>query len=485
MTDQHPERDQVTIPESDNTWPDGPPADAGAARTALRSWRYEADAWRWVHRFNHRHANLVLRARSARVVPTSFRDRFLTMGLPADVVDETLSAIHRLSDWAEVWVETAQRFLGDFRRQTSAKNDLEAAKAQWLAALCYHSAQIVSVPGDERTVLTCRAAAASIFAQAQPYVYPDVRKIAIPWRTRTLPAYLRLPEHIDGRCGLVVLLNGASTAKEETLSWSAPFVQAGIAVLALDSPGTGNASDNEPYRADHDDILNGVYDLLATEPMLDLTRVFVAGISMGGNQAVRCAAYDRRIAGVIAVTPPYDPPRWLARASPLLTQELAFLVGSLDADVFEIAATFSLYDVAPQVRCPVLVFGAGRDLIVPSTEAQLLAHRLESRATLVWYAKGGHCLYDEIDAWTHDAAHWINAVGEARSHGPSGAKPDVESVAASARLALEEEPPRFIAEEPEDFDEGARLLDPDEIAASRDLEDPDDLDDRDFDPPSR
>jgi len=413
---------------------------------------------------------MMLRTRSARIVPPSLRNRFTAMGLPDDMVDETLESIHRLEDWPVAWVETAQRYLGDFRRQISSKNDMEAGKDKWLAALCYHSAQIVSSASDERTVLTCRAAASSLFGQAQPYVYPKVRKLAIPWRARTLPAYLQIPEQSVERCGLVVLLNGASTSKEETLSWASPFLQAGLAVLALDSPGTGEASVRQAYLPDHDDILNGVFDGLDADPQLDLTQVFVVGISMGGNQAIRCAAYDRRIAGVVAVTPPYDPARWLSHVSPLLTRELAIMLSSSSEDLPKRAAAFSLYDVALYVRCPVLVFGGGRDVIVPPAEAQLLAHRLSTQASLVWYPTGGHCLYDQIRPWTSDAASWLGAVSELMRQRQPGTSMDAEAISESARPALERLPQLFDNDAFGGIDEGesARLLDPHEIVEDED-----------------
>lgn len=473
MTDRRHETEGYPEAPQDIKEPADPvslPSPNQEAETSFRQWRYERDAWRWVHRFNHRHANMVLRARSAKIVPASVRNRFVAMGLPDDIVDETLESIHKLEDWPVAWVETAQRYLGEFRRQTSSQQDIEGAKAQWLAALCYHSAQIVSSAADKRTVLTCRAAAASLFAQAQPYVYPNTRKITIPWRTRTLPAYFQTPEPADRRSGLVVLLNGASTSKEETLSWASPFLQTGLAVLALDSPGTGEVSANEAYLPDQDDILNGVFDMLSEEPAIDMKQVFVTGISMGGNQAIRCAAYDRRIAGVVAVTPPYDPPRWLSRASPLLTQELSLMVGDAPENIPQIAAKFSLFDVVPLVRCPVLVFGAGRDVIVPSTEAQLLAYRLGAQASLVWYPKGGHCLYDHIRGWTSDAASWMSALSEVISGRDPRTAMDAVAISATVRAVLEQTPQLFDEDPFGEYEEsdGARLLDPDEIAASLD-----------------
>ncbi|MGN6483249.1 MAG: alpha/beta hydrolase family protein, partial [Thermomicrobiales bacterium] len=299
--------------------PSTPPSPSPSTSTPraggdLPDWRYGADAWRLNRRLTRRQANLVLRMRTARGIPSSLRARFTAMGLPDDVVDETLGSIRSLDSWADAWIATAQRYLGDFRRQVSAGNKIDGARNQAMAGLCYHVAQIVTDPNDRRTAVMCRAAAASLFTHALPYVYPSATKVAVPWRTKALPGYLHVPsEHeTTGRYGLVVLLNGASSSKEETFTWAAPFMRSGLAVLALDSPGTGEAA-RTPFAADQDDILDGVFDLLAADPRLDLSQVVVVGISLGGNQAIRCAAYDRRIAGVVAVTAPVHPERWIGR----------------------------------------------------------------------------------------------------------------------------------------------------------------------------
>jgi alpha-beta hydrolase superfamily lysophospholipase len=58
----------------------------------------------------------------------------------------------------------------------------------------------------------------------------------------------------------------------------------------------------------------------------------------------------------------------------------------------------------------VLVFGAGRDLIVPPEEAIRFCVAAAERGTLLWYPDGGHGLYDELSDWTTEAARWLNAV---------------------------------------------------------------------------
>lgn len=438
MVEREPFHDIDDIDAVEADTPGAPTTDRAAVPTTPPAWRYAPDAWRWSHRLDRRSVDMIFRMRSARVIPASVRQRFLAMGLPAETIDSTLGQIRGASAWANQWIETAQRYLGEFRRQVSASNLPEAAQAQCLAALCYHAAQVFELD-DPRIVLKCRAAAASLFTRSLPYLHPNVRHIRIPWRAQSLPAYIRTPEPLTRPVGVVVILNGASTSKEETFAWSDRFIEQGYAVLALDSPGTGEATGVGEFLPDQDDILDGFFELFADEPMIDLRRVVVAGVSLGGNQAVRCATYDRRIMAAVAVTPPYEPARWIHRASPLLHQQLGLLMsGQFDAEAAEHVAGFSLHEAAANSRQPLLVFGAGRDVIVPPTEAQLLANRAGNRATLVWQADGGHCLYEFIDEWTFEAATWITAVADARQD--PATRGDVVQIATHARQVLSDTP---------------------------------------------
>lgn len=434
---------------------------------SLQRWRYAPDAWRMARRVDMRHVDALFRARSAAVLPLESRGRFLEMGVPADVVQETLKSIRRAREWSPRWVETAQRFLGEFRRQTSASKPLEAARARHIAALCYHAAQIFELE-DERTVRQCRAAAASLFTLSLPQIYPNARHIWVPWRTTSLPAYFMAPERVVDPVGLVVFLNGVSMSKEETIAWAPRFLEQGYAILALDSPGTGEATSVADVDGDQDDVIDGVFELFRNEAMLDLDRVVVLGASLGGHQAVRIAAHNRQVMAAIAITPPYDPERWIRRASPLLLKEMGLVRdGEMVPELWEKVDRFSLVEVAGELRQPLLVFGAARDVLVPPTEAQQLASRVGERATLVWYPRGGHCIYEASDQWAFESATWIKAVEEAlRDPDMRG---DVAAISAYARQALESAeyipmPRNGSSDQDDDFAEYARLIKNDENA---------------------
>ena len=382
---------------------------SGGATSGVRPpvWGLSGYAWRFARRLTIPRTNRLLRFGANRVLPGSTRQRFLAMGIPEQEVRETLGQVRSLNDWAEAWTGTAQRFLGEARRG----GDLTPAEAAWdryLAALCYHVAGFFSF-GDERLARTSRSASTTLFLQALGMTMPETRKVNVRWRSKTMPAYLTVPSWANGRRPLVVLLNGTSTTKEETITWQDEFLRQGLAVLALDSPGFGESVGLGPVQLEHDDILDGVFELADADPGLDPNKVAVIGISLGGSIAMRLAAAERRVAAVAAVTPPYEPARWLGASSAVVLAQLAPLFGGYD-QLADFMLALDLPETVAAVSAPGLIFGAGHDLVVPPPEAVRLTAAMGEQATLVWFDDGGHALFDAIPEWTREAAEWLAVI---------------------------------------------------------------------------
>lgn len=371
-------------------------------------WVHAPRAWRAASWLTPRHVDLYLRVRSGRGLPRSFWGRFAAMGLPQATIERALGEIKGLGDWTAAWNREAQRHLGEARRADGAGGWREAAVARRHAAMCYHAAHLVT-DTDARTVRALRGSAVTLFSQAVPLLMAETRKVEVAWRTAKLPAYLRKPREIPPPWPLAVLLNGATTIKEELLLWSDPFIDQGIAVLTLDWPGTGEAYDVGSISGHCDDVTDGILGFVDFEPGLDPSRVALVGFSLGGAVAVRAAALDRRIAACVSVTGPYDASRWIGGGNPIVRQQLQGLVGertSLD----RLVAEFSLTDVLGRLRSPLLALGAGRDLVVPPEEAIALSAAAGEFGTLVWYAEGSHGLYEHVADWTETVARWIGSV---------------------------------------------------------------------------
>lgn len=400
-----------------------------------RRWRLAPDAWRLSGRVTPERLNKYLRYRTARGLPRSLKARFLAMRIPEQSINDVLGGIRGLSRWMDEWNLAAQRFLTEARGEERAGRWQEAAVARINAAMCFHIAHLVT-DTDPRTLRTLRASSVTTFAQAVPRVMPDVRRISLPWRNRTLPAYVALPTRGMRPYPLFVFLNGATTCKEELLLWSTPLLDSGIAVMTLDWPGTGeSASFTAPF-ADCDDITDGIFDFVASTSDLDPAMVAIGGVSLGGSVAIRCAAYDRRLLGAMAVTPAYDPMSWWGYVNPLVHLQLMTL-GTRKDDPAEIIAEFGLVDLIPRLRSPALIFGAGRDMVVPPDDSIALASAAGELATLVWYPNGGHGLYEELSDWLNLTATWINGLVDRVPDGePDWQEPSPERNAQAAQQSV-------------------------------------------------
>jgi alpha-beta hydrolase superfamily lysophospholipase len=364
-------------------------------------------AWRLAPYADRRRVDLFIRVFGASALPIGAnRGRLATMGLPPDVTEHALRRVRSVRDWDLAWTWAAQRFLGEGRIHQRAGQEDAAALSQQHAALAYHLAGML-VFDDPRKIRALRASASSLYARSVPVLRPAVRRVEAPWRASHLPGYLALPENVSTPVPLAVVLNGTSTSKEETLLWSDAFLEQGLAVLALDWPGSGESSLHVAPTPDCDDLLEGVIAVVSGDVAIDTSRVALVGFSLGGAVAALAAANDRRVRAIVAVTPPFDPRSWFAWAQPLLRSHLATIAGGQE-QLKQLTSEFALPRIIERVRCPVLVFGAGRDLIVPPEEAIRFCAAVGERGTLHWYPDGRHGLYDELPDWTKEAAHWLN-----------------------------------------------------------------------------
>ena len=116
----------------------------------------------------------------------------------------------------------------------------------------------------------------------------------------------------------VLLLHGYGKSREEWGPVAPLFQMNGIAVLALDLRGHGEStrrlSANGVETVDYHNFspknyrdmlldINQAYDWLASQPGIDAHRIAVVGSSIGANLALRYAAFNDEVAGLILLSP--------------------------------------------------------------------------------------------------------------------------------------------------------------------------------------
>ena len=132
--------------------------------------------------------------------------------------------------------------------------------------------------------------------------------IEIPYEGTILRGYFyRAPG--DGPKPTLVMHNGFDGSAEELHFFGAlAGVERGYHVLTFDGPGQPSAIRREKlvFRPDWENVVGPVLDFLAGDPGVDQGRIALLGVSLGGMLAPRAAAFEPRLAAVVAVDGVYD-----------------------------------------------------------------------------------------------------------------------------------------------------------------------------------
>jgi pimeloyl-ACP methyl ester carboxylesterase len=104
----------------------------------------------------------------------------------------------------------------------------------------------------------------------------------------------------------VVLLHGLTATRRYVVMGSRALERSGHLVVSYDARGHGQSSPAPDPSAYTYELL--ARDLLATLDAMDLPRAVLVGASMGAQTALRFAlAHPERVAGLVLVTPAFDP----------------------------------------------------------------------------------------------------------------------------------------------------------------------------------
>lgn len=239
-------------------------------------------------------------------------------------VGEFLEAVakikrHDPESWYSAWTEQAER-VEAVAKSAEQNGQVVCARRAWLRSSNYLRASAYMLPTEDRRVLQCAERSTQTFRRAIPFMESKVITLNIPYEhDKTLPGYLYLPPPMKRLCEnrrtpILINCGGADSTQEELyFIYGVAGPELGYAVLTFDGPGQGMVlkRDNIPMRPDFETVTSGVLDYLTDlasknpDYDLDLDRVAVAGVTMGGYYALR-AATDSRIHACVSVDPFYS-----------------------------------------------------------------------------------------------------------------------------------------------------------------------------------
>jgi 2,6-dihydroxypseudooxynicotine hydrolase len=292
------------------------------------------------------------------------------------------------------------------REALARKQHVSAGEHLQRAGVYYHFAKFLFVH-DLTQMHIAHMKAVECRTLALPHLRPAGERVEIPYEGKKLFGILRKPPGIM-RPPIVVMACGLDSAKEETDAYEQPFLARGMATLAFDGPGQGEGEYDFAIRGDYEVAVKAVIDVVDTRNDVDVSRLGIWGVSLGGYYAPRAAAFEPRIKACIALAGPYD---WGAAwdGLPEITRE-AFRVRShcvTQADARRNAATLTLKDVATNITCPIFIVTGKLDRIIPWQHAELLAREVKGPVELMIVEDGNHVANNRAYRWRAQAADWM------------------------------------------------------------------------------
>jgi 5-aminopentanamidase len=333
--------------------------------------------------------------------------RFVANGTSYPDFQATMARIRRWDDWCREWGRTGQHYEQLAETAEAASRLVTAGEAWRRAALCWHWGKFVFTDhleeqraAHERTVACFRRGAGTLSPPAEP--------IRVPYAGTTLAAYLRVPGQ-GRRPPVVIMIPGLDSVKEELQATAEHLLRRGLAVIAIDGPGQGEAEYELPIEPAYERVTTAVADYLKGRDDIDPDRIGVFGVSLGGYYAARSAAYEPRARAAVELAGPYRfDLDWDQLPAQTRTTFQHRSGAASPAEARERAAALTLEDAAARIACPLLVAHGGQDRLVPPYHAERLA-REAPHAELLMMPDGSHGLTNHAFESRAAMADWLAA----------------------------------------------------------------------------
>jgi esterase FrsA len=307
------------------------------------------------------------------------RDAYPETGLKPDDVREALSHINSLDrdEWAAAWMAIGDRY--EARAEGELAKNPTAARGDYYMAWNYYVFGRWPSPNSAGKKLSSDKAQAAFAAYGQLHE-PKIEVLRIPFEGKEIVAYLQKPIGV-AKPPLVLDIGGVDEWKDAVADVGGAFLKQGIADVAVDMPGTGEAP--LPGRPGSERMYTKLIDYLKTRSDLDGNRIMVRGVSWGSYWSARVAyANVGRIKGAVFQSGPVD--AYFTRGwqdTALHTKEYLmdfaqsrlYILGQPSVEaMLDFMPSMSLKPLLNQPTPPMLVIGGVHDTQNPFSDIQLL-----------------------------------------------------------------------------------------------------------------
>ena len=332
--------------------------------------------------------------------------RFTANGVPLSDFQKVTGGLESWDDWCGAWSARAaiHEKLGE-----EALDDgfgLSAGEHFERAGLLFHFAKFLFAV-DPVQMKAAHRKAVDGRTRALPHLRPPGERVAIPFEGSRLMGILRRPRG-EARPPVVIMCVGLDSTKEEMGTNEANYLGRGMATLAFDGPGQGEAEYEFPLRGDFESAVTAVVDWIETREDLDAARIGVWGVSMGGYFAARAAAFEKRLKACISISGPYDYGPKL-KHMPEISQDTFRMRshGKTKEDAQAVADTLTLKHMDARIDCPLFVLTGANDRITPPENTEKILSVATGPTRFLLIEDAGHVANNRRYCYDGPTSDWM------------------------------------------------------------------------------
>ena len=341
--------------------------------------------------------------------------RFVINGVPLTDFQEVTASVERWEDWCSAWSARAAIHEELGAKALADGYKLSAGEHYTRAAVCYHFGKFLFV-NDMAQMKRAHLKSVGCRNLALPLLRPPGERVEIPYEGKRLYGNLRKPAGV-AKAPVVVMCMGLDSAKEEMDDYENRFLKRGLATLAFDGPGQGEAEYDFPICPEYEKPVKAVIDYIETRRDIDAGRVGVWGVSLGGYYAPRAACFEKRIKACVALSGAYQRSGSF-EGRPIINVE-TFRVRSHSANLdaaSKVAVRMSLQGIAKNITCPIYILAGTNDRLTSPDQAEQLAAEVSGPCVLSVIEGGNHVVNNLWYRYRDQTADWMaTQLGVAKS----------------------------------------------------------------------
>ncbi len=340
------------------------------------------------------------------VARSSWGPRYTAAGIPSADFQEVAYSVDHWADWCQAWSDRGAIHERNGREALKAGHKLSAGQHLTTAAVCYHFGKCMFVD-DLDQLRAAHKKAVECRTLALPYLNPPGERIEIPYERSFLAGNLRKPSGVM-RPPMIVIISGMDSCKEEHHNVEQVFLDRGIATIAFDGPGQGEAEYDFPVRHDFEVPARAVMDWIESREDLDDQRIGILGTSLGGYYAARVVAFEKRAKACIAVSGAFNVVENFDPRPPTLKDVYKMRTHSKTVEeAREKIKAFNLEGVAEKITCPMLVIAAKEDRITRWQDGERLSRAVSGPVKFLLIEGANHVAMNRTYCYLPQSADWM------------------------------------------------------------------------------